>query len=94
MGKSKLETFREQALDYRVAIKAIEATKPIEAKVKLVPENIEELEEKKIRILSASLSYDPFENRFNFVVSGKIHYFPSYFAKSLLNALRYFAVFY
>jgi hypothetical protein len=91
MGKSKLETFREQALGYRVAIKAIEATKPREVRIDLVPENIQEIEEKiKDKAVSAGLEYDPFDNSFRLEVNRSGQRFPMYLAKPLLNALRYF----
>jgi hypothetical protein len=91
MGKSKLETIREQALGYRVAIKAIEATKPRNVRIDLVPENIQEIEEKiKHKVVSASLEYDPLDNEFRLDVDGSGRIFPFYIAKPLLNALRDF----
>jgi hypothetical protein len=91
MGKSKIETIREQVLGYRVAIKAVEATKPREVRIDLVPENIQEIEEKiKDKVVSATLEYDPFDNRFRLEVDGSGQRFPIYIAQPLLNALRDF----
>jgi hypothetical protein len=91
MSKSKLETIREQALGYCTAIKAVETMKPREVRIELVPENIQETEEKnKGNVASAALEYDPFNNRFRLEVNGSGQRFPVYIAKPLLNALRDF----
>jgi hypothetical protein len=91
MGKSKIETIREQVLGYRAAIKAIEETKPREVRIDLVPENIQEIEEKiKDKVVPVALEYIPFENRFRLEVNGRGLIFPAYIAKPLINALRDF----
>jgi hypothetical protein len=91
MGKSKLETIREKVLGYRTAIKAVETMRPREVRIELVPENIQEIEEKiKGKAISASLEYDPLENRFRLDVDCFGLNFPAYIAKPLLNALRDF----
>jgi hypothetical protein len=91
MGKSKIETIREKVLGYRTAIKAVEATKPGDVRIDLVPENIQEIEEKiKGKAISASLVYDPFDNSFHLGADYSSIKFPVYIAKPLLNALRDF----
>jgi hypothetical protein len=91
MAKSKLETIQKKMSGYRAAMEAVQATKPEEIKICLAPENLEEIEKKLgHKAIYASLCFDPYENEFNFIVDGSNRYFPTYIAKPLLNALRYF----